>query len=78
MKEILMLTISVLLIILMIFLQLRRLKINHPDAELLVGLLNRLCSNSDPLGSEKTGKNKKKERTLHHGKQKARSVHMRP
>ena len=73
-----MLTISVLLIILMIFLQLRRLKINHPNAELLVGLLNRFSSNSEALASEKTGKNKKNERTLHHGKEKARSVHMRP
>jgi hypothetical protein len=62
MKEIFVVTISALLVIWLILLQLKWLKINHPNAELLVDLLNQLSSNSKAFRSGRTGKKNSKNR----------------
>ncbi|MGD9082728.1 MAG: hypothetical protein PVJ50_05345 [Desulfobacterales bacterium] len=54
MKEIFVVILSILLVGWLIFLQFKKLKINPPNADLLVGVLNKLCSNSKTVRSGKT------------------------
>lgn len=59
MEEIFVVIILVLLLIWLIFCQLERLKFNHPNSDLIVGLLNRSCSNSKAFGVGETNKKPK-------------------
>jgi hypothetical protein len=75
MKEIFVFIISLLLLIWLIFRQIERLKINHPNSELIVSLLNQVSSNSK---ASRSGRTNKKNRKNHHGKEKESAVHMCP
>jgi hypothetical protein len=46
MKKIFVIAISVFLVVRLIFLRLKGSEINHPNADLLTGLLNRCCCDS--------------------------------
>lgn len=78
MKEILTVAISFLLVSGLIFFQLKLQKINHPNADLLCGLLNRFCSNSKAVRFEEKGKKTERINLLNHEKEKECAVHMRP